>query len=122
MRLLLQVVDGHADGVPHGRAAARIDARQRLFHFLDVVGEVFAVRVVEEGFVVEVDDEDFVVCGWILDQRQRRRFHLGALVAHAAAVVDDQPHRHRHILALEALDRLRDAVLVDREKRSAEDR
>ena len=51
----------------------------------------------------------------VLHQRQRRGFHLGALVAHAAAVVDDQAHGNRHVFALETLDLLLHAVLENRE-------
>ena len=50
------------------------------------------LRQVQERLVVEIDDEDFVVGVGILHQRQRGGLHLGALVAHAAAVVDDQAH------------------------------
>ena len=113
--LLLQVVDGHADGVAHGRAAARIDARQGFFHFLDVAGEGLAVRIVQESLVVEIDDEDLVVGVGILDQRQRRGFHLGALIPHAAAVVDDESHGNRNVFAVENPDRLLYAVFVHRE-------
>src|SRR5262249_22008865 len=54
VRFFLQVVDRHADGIAHGRAAARIDAGQGLFDFLDVAGEVLAVWIVQERLVIEV--------------------------------------------------------------------
>ena len=104
-------VDGLVDGVAHGRAAARIDARQRLLHFVDIAGEILAVRVVEIGIVVEIHDEDFVVGVGILHQREGRGFHAGALGPHAAAVVDNQPHGDRDIFPLEKQDVLLDVVL-----------
>src|ERR1035437_10638446 len=73
------------------------------------------MRMVQEGRVVEVDDEDLVFGVGILDQRQRRGFHPGALVPHAAAVVDDQPYGNRNVFAVENFDRLRNAVFVNRE-------
>ena len=115
VRLLFDVVDGHPDGVPHGGAAARIDARERLFQFLEVAGEVFAVRQIEKGFVIEIDDEGLVFGIGILGQRQTGGFHFGALVPHAAAVVDNQPQRNRDIFAMEARDLLHHPILVNRE-------
>ena len=117
MGFLLDVVDGHANGVPHGGAAARIDVRKRLLHFGDVVGEVLTVGQVEVSVVVEIDDENLVVPVGGLDQSQRRRRHLGPLVAHAAAVIDNQPQRNRHVLPLEHLDSLRHAVFGNRKSR-----
>ncbi len=50
------MVDRGPQGVPHGRSAARIDARQSLLKLSGVAGEV---RVERRRFV-EIHDEDFV--------------------------------------------------------------
>ena len=50
-----------------------------------------------------------------MHQRQRGRFDALALLAHTAAVVDNQPHGNGNVFALEILDLLRDAVFEDLE-------
>ncbi len=59
----------------------------------------------------------FVVFVRCHHQVERGLFHLLALLAHAAAVVDDQAQRNRHVFALEHDDGLRLAVFVNREGR-----
>ena len=54
---LIEVIDGHAESVPHGSAAARIDACQAFFQLFDVAGEF----LIQKRVVVEIDDEDFVL-------------------------------------------------------------
>src|SRR5262249_24150114 len=100
--------------IPHGCAATGIDSCEGLFEFFDVVGEIFIVRVIEEGLVVEVYNEYFVVLVRILDQRQRSSFDLGTLITHAAAIVDNQAERDWHVLASKRANRLLDAVLENR--------
>ena len=50
-----------------------------------------------------------------LHQIERGGLHLLAFVAHAAAIVDDDAERNRHVLAAEDLDRLLHAVLKNLE-------
>jgi hypothetical protein len=73
--------------------------------------ELLAVRVVDIGVVVEIHDENFVVGIGVFHQRQGRGLHAAAFGPHAAAIVDNQPHGDRDILALEQQDVLLDVVL-----------
>ena len=78
-------------------AAARINALQRFLQFFRVVGEIFVE--VEVELIVEVDDEHLILRIAGFHERQRRRVHLRALLAHASAVVHHQAHRDGDVLA-----------------------
>src|SRR6202035_1092440 len=103
--------DGTADSLPHGGAAARIDARDALFHLLYVIGE-FHVQV---SFVIEIDDENFVVRVGGFYQIDGGDLHYLALLLHAAAIVDNDTQRDWHVLVLENLDGLFDPVFKNLE-------
>ena len=97
---------GKVDGVIQSRFTSRIDVIERVDQIADTAGEIlFEVRR-----VVEVHDERFVIGIALTHKRKRRAVHALALIAHAAAVVDDQPEAQRNIFVLERLDRLRNFV------------
>ncbi len=93
------------------RAAARIDARDTLFHLLDVVGELD----VQVGLVVEIHHEHLVLRVGSAHQIERRLFHAAPLLAHTAAVVDHHAQRYRNVFPPEYFDALLGPVLVDLE-------
>ena len=112
MTFLLEVRHRRIDSVAHGGAAARIDARNSLFHFLDVAGQGdIQIRV-----VIEIDDEHLVLRVGSSHQIERSALHSLPFFPHAAAVVDDDAERNRNILAAEDLDGLLDAVFKDLER------
>ncbi len=56
---------------------------------------------IEIEIVVEIDDESFILRIAGLHESNGGFVDAGTLVAHAAAIVDHQPHADGHILALE---------------------
>ena len=97
---------GKVDGVIQSRFASRIDVIERVDQIANTAGEIlFEVRR-----VVEVHDEGFVIGIALTHKRKRRAVHALALIAHAAAVVDDQAEAQRNIFVLERLDRLQNFV------------
>ena len=91
------MVERADDGVIQRRAAAGIDAFERFLQFLRIVGEI-AIEI-EVVVVIEIHDKDFILRIAGLHESQRRGVHLGALLAHAAAVVDHQAHGDGNIFA-----------------------
>ncbi len=75
-RAFLQVIERTDHGVIQRRAAARVNAFERRFHFVQVAREV--VLGIEVVVVVEIDDEAFILRIGSLDERERRRVHLRA--------------------------------------------
>src|SRR5882724_893620 len=94
-----RVVHGADERVIKRRAAARIDAFEGFLQFRNAAREILVE--VEIVVVVKIDDERFVL--WIasLDERKRCLVHTRALVAHAAAVVNDEAHADGNVLAFE---------------------
>ena len=82
-----------------------------LFHLLDIVRH----RYVQVEVVVEVYDEDFVVPVRALHQGDGGRFHLFPLVAHTAAVVDDETQRDGNVFTQKGADGLLVLVLKNGE-------
>src|SRR4029077_18981692 len=72
---------------------------ERFFQFRNAAGEILVE--VEVIVVVKIDDERFVL--WIapLDERERRFVHPRTLVAHAAAVINDEAHADGNVFAFE---------------------
>ena len=93
------VVHGADERVIKRRAAARIDAFKGFFQFRNAAGEIFVE--VEVVVVVKIDDERLVLWVAPLDERKRCFVHAWALVAHAAAVVNDEAHADGNVLAFE---------------------
>ena len=94
---LLQMVERTDHGVVERRAAARIDSRERFIQFLLIAREILVqVQII---LVVEIHHERFVLRIAGLNERERCVVHLRALLAHAAAIVDYQAHRHRNVFA-----------------------
>ncbi len=81
------------------------------FQLGNAIGEILVEIEIE--VVVEVDDKGFVIGVAGLDEGDGGFIDARALVAHAAAIVDDQPHADRHVLALEDGEFLLDFVLKD---------
>src|SRR6202044_2377165 len=109
----LHVIERADDRVIKGRAAARIDALERFVQFSLVVGEVL-VRV-EVIFVVKIHHESFVLRIAGLHERKSGGSHLRAFLAHAPAVIDDQPHSYGNVFAAENRELLLDLVFEDSE-------
>src|SRR5215472_17870845 len=99
------------DGVVESRAAPRVDALESLFEFRDAARKIFVEVKVE--IVVEIDDESFVLRITVLDEGESGFVDAGPLVAHAAAVVDNEPHADGNVFALEDRELLLDLVFVD---------
>src|SRR5262245_57111684 len=106
----------HRDGIAQRRAADGIAGGDSGFERRDVRRE----RDIEAGTVGKIDDEDLVHGVRGADERERRGFDLRTAIAHAAAVVDDEPDGHGDVLAEEDGDPLRTAVLEDRERLPSE--
>ena len=63
--------------------------------------------------LVEVDDENFVLGIAGAHKSHGGSVHLSALLAHAAAIVDDQAHGHGDVLPLKDGDFLRNFVFIN---------
>src|SRR5690242_4712384 len=72
--------------------------------------ESHAVRKPSPYVLVEADRERLVLGMARFGERLAARLHHPLMREHAAAVVDDQAHRYRHVRVIEERDRLRDAV------------
>src|SRR5271163_2973828 len=94
-----EMVERADDGVVERGAATGIDALEGFLQFRNAVGEVFVE--VEIKIVVEIDDESFVLLVAGFHQGDGRFVDAGALVAHAAAVINDQTHADGNVFALE---------------------
>ena len=66
---------------------------------------------VKKGLIVEIDDEHLVLPVRRFYEVHRGGNDLPPLVPHAAAVIDQNSQRHRHILAPKQRQRLPDIVL-----------
>jgi hypothetical protein len=86
-------VGGADPGVEHVRVAGKFDVDARP--------------------VVEVEHEDLVLRIRRAHERERRCLGFRAKPPHAAAVVDEQPERHRYVVSPKHLNRLADAVFVN---------
>jgi hypothetical protein len=87
------------DGVAHGGAAPGIDSFQRFFELGNAVRKVLVE--VEVEIVVKIDDESFVLRIAGLDESNSSFVDTRTLVAHAAAIVNHQPHTDGHVFAPE---------------------
>ena len=96
---LLGVIHGADERVVESRAAAGIDSFERFLEFRNAVGEILVE--VEIVVVVEIDDEGFVLGIAGLDESERGFVYASTLVAHAAAVINDQTHADGNVFALE---------------------
>src|SRR5882762_6620715 len=105
------MIERAEDGVAQGRAAARIDAFEGFLELRDAIGEILVEIEIE--VVVEIDDEGFVIGVAGLNESDSGLVDAGTLVAHAAAIVDHQPHADRDVLALEDGEFLFDFVFED---------
>jgi len=110
---LFEVIERADDSVVESGAAARVDALKGFLQFRNVVGEVLVE--VEVEVIVEIDDESFVLGIAVLDESEGSLVDAGTLVAHAAAIVDDQAHTDGNIFALEDGELLLDLIFVDAE-------
>ncbi len=110
---LLQVVERADEGVVKGGAASRIDAIERVLEFVDVAGEI--ANGIEVEVVVEIDDEGLVLRIAHFHKCERSGADLGDLVAHAAAIVDDQAQADGNVFLAEDRELLLDLVLEDAE-------
>src|SRR5271156_6518553 len=93
------MVERADDGVIQRGAAAGIDALEGFLQFRDAVGEILIEIEVE--IVVEIHDESFVARVAALHQSDGRFIHARAFFAHAAAIVDHQPHADGNVFAFE---------------------
>jgi len=109
----LEMIEGADDGVVESSAAASVDAFESFLEFGNTAGEILVEIEVE--VVVEIDDKGFVLRITALDESDGGLVHAGALVAHAAAVVDDEAHADGNIFAFEDGELLLDLVFVDAE-------
>lgn len=94
-----QMIERADDGVIERGAAARVNAFEGFLEFGDTAGEILVE--IEVVVVIEIDDEGFVVRIGSLDESQGGFIDAGPLVAHGAAIVNDQAHADRNIFALE---------------------
>ncbi len=108
-----QMVERADHGVIQRGAAARINALERFFQLRNAAGEILVE--VEIKIVVEIDDEGLVLGIAGLHERDGGLVHAGPFVAHAAAVVDDQPHADGDVFAFEDGKFLLDFVFQDTE-------
>src|SRR5712692_1304920 len=99
------------DRVAQSGAAAGIDAFEGFFQLGNAAGEILVEIEIE--VVVEVDDESFVLGVAGLHESDGRFVDAGTLVAHAAAIIDHQPHADGNVLALEDGKFLFDFVFED---------
>ncbi len=107
----LKMIEGADDGVKESGATAGIDALERFFQLRDTAGEILVEIKIE--VIVEVDDEGFVLRIAGLHESDSGFVDTGTLVAHAAAIVDHQPHADGNVLALEDGKFLFDFVFED---------
>ncbi len=110
---LLEVIERADYGVIERGAAASVNAFESFFKFGDAAGEILVE--VEVVVVVEIDDEGFVVRIGGLDESESGFVDAGTLVAHGAAVVNDQAHADGNVFALEERKFLLGFVLKDAE-------
>ena len=96
---LLEVIERADDGVIESGAATSVNAFESFLEFGDAAGEILVE--VEVVVVVEVDDEGFVVRVGGLNESERGFVDAGTLVAHGAAVVNDQAHADGNVFAFE---------------------
>src|SRR5207245_2696327 len=94
-----EMVKRAKDGIAHGGAAPGINAFKGFFELGNAAGEILIE--VEIEIVVDVDDESFILGIAGLDYTDGSFVDARALVAHAAAIVDHQPHAYGHVLAFE---------------------
>ena len=95
---LFEVIERADDGVIERGAATSVNAFESFLKFGDAAGEILVeVQVV---VVVEVDDKGFVVRIGGLNEGESGFVDAGTLVAHGAAVVNDQAHADGNIFTL----------------------
>ncbi len=82
-------------GIVERRAATRVNTFECRFHFIQVARKI--VLGIEVVVVVEIDDETLIRRIRCLHERERGGVHLGTLVPHAAAIVDNQSEADRHV-------------------------
>src|ERR1035438_2241006 len=101
------------NGVVKSGAAARVDAFEGFLQLGDAIAEILVQ--IEIKVVVKIYDEGFVLRITVLNEGQGSLVDAWALVSHAAAVVDDQTHADRNVLALEDREFLLGFILEDAE-------
>ena len=111
-----QMIDRHADA----RRAWRCRRANRCAPGLPSISSISLVKSFScgrsrYGVSLKLTTKTFVVFVRCQHQIERGLFHLLALLPHAAAVIDNQAQRNRHVFALEQRDVLRLAVLKNRE-------
>ena len=106
-----QMIQGDKYGVVERGLASRGGMRNGQRKLVHAIRETGRRRQAKSHLFVEIDDEHLIVGPTGLDEQARGFHHFRQLVAHAAAVVDDQSNGDRHVLMLKKADGLLYAVL-----------
>jgi hypothetical protein len=108
-----EVIEGADDGVVESGAAASVNAFESFLQFGNTAGEILVE--IEVVVVVEIDDERFVMRIGSLNESEGSFVDARALVAHRAAVVNDQAHADGNVFAFEKRKLLFGFVFEDTE-------
>src|SRR5882724_2318387 len=93
------MIHGADDRVVERGGTASVDAFKSFLEFGDAAGEILVE--IEVVVVIEIDDEGLVLGIGSLDQSEGGFVDASALVAHGAAVVNNQAHADRNVFTLE---------------------
>ena len=107
------MVERKLQGVVERRRSFGSRLQQRGPQLGNVVRERHRVGQAQPRFAIEIDDEHFVIVLARSDELERSGHHVAALIRHAAAIIDDQPHGRRRVLRLKNANALFAPVFVN---------